>query len=43
MFMIPMFSSVLLLAFVYKIIILSYDHTQNRHTRGGGGERGGDK
>ena len=32
----PLFSSDLVLSFVYEIVILMSNHTHNRHTRGGG-------
>ena len=42
----PVFYSDLLLTIVYAMMILMYEHTHNRHTRGesrwGGGEGGGD-
>ena len=38
----PLFSSAVLLSFVYEMMRLSYEHAQNRHTRGGGIEKGYD-
>ena len=39
---IPLFSSAIMVAFVYAVMILSSDHAQNRHTRMEGSKRGGD-
>ena len=37
----PLFSSVLMLNFMYEIMILMFEHTYNRQIRGGGAGRAG--